>query len=703
MKRAIATLAATSLIGCATTPAPVALSTAGPASEPVTASSYFRDALGCMDGLLARAGGNRGGTRLTAWPVRDPTSAVNAGTQAMIFEAAMAMSRNSRFFVVVDPINESTVASARIMVRGEITEFDRGVMGQSQSGGLGIEAAEIGAANNFTVSGIALQLRMVELGTGSIIPGAQATHRVALTQLDRGTDLRAEVGTLAGFLDFRVSRQQALHQSVKALIDLSMIQIVGEYAQVPYEQCLSQASVTADAAALRAEDWAQRDDPQRLSEIAAELRARGYYNGPVVLGVETPALRAAVAAFQRDAGLPATGRAELAVFNELQLGREAVAGAAFPTDSRVLVSVTPASSTLTRVPAGTYLSNTGYARHYLAPSQERVVFSATLNRPGYLLCLNQSAAGDLVRVFPNDRRPERLINGDETVVMPNAQDQYEIRADWDFNTSLIGDRTNAALAERANMFICFGSDRPFSETWPAQWGPVDAAPASLPLEASPDLSHLSDLGRRVLARPIALAYLTMEPNWTPMLERSRDYTVNCYTETALVSAAPQLISVASGSVVYTSTVSGRAETEWCDDRPRTLSEPELMAQARADAVQQIRRHVAPYNDTFTVRLKTGNDGVPEALQAQNAGAVEFGQAGRMDRACAIWQEMDALNDHQSAPLLYNMGVCAEVVGDFERATQLYSRADSLLTSPDSLVSEALLRARSMQTGEQAIN
>jgi tetratricopeptide (TPR) repeat protein len=179
--------------------------------------------------------------------------------------------------------------------------------------------------------------------------------------------------------------------------------------------------------------------------------------------------------------------------------------------------------------------------------------------------------------------------------------------------------------------------------------------------------------------------------------------VNCYTETALVSAAPQLISVASGSVVYTSTVSGRAETEWCDDRPRTLSEPELMAQARADAVQQIRRHVAPYNDTFTVRLKTGNDGVPEALQAQNAGAVEFGQAGRMDRACAIWQEMDALNDHQSAPLLYNMGVCAEVVGDFERATQLYSRADSLLTSPDSLVSEALLRARSMQTGEQAIN
>ncbi|MGX6646481.1 hypothetical protein ACWCOP_00900 [Maricaulaceae bacterium MS644] len=186
-------------------------------------------------------------------------------------------------------------------------------------------------------------------------------------------------------------------------------------------------------------------------------------------------------------------------------------------------------------------------------------------------------------------------------------------------------------------------------------------------------------------------------------KRSREYTVSCYEETALVSAAPRLVSVATGSVVYTSTVTGRAETDWCDDRPRTISESELMGQARADVVRQIRRHVAPYNDTFTVRLKTGNDGVPEALQAQNAGAVEFGQAGRMDRACAIWQEMDALNEHQSVPLIYNMGVCAEVVGDFERATQLYARADSLLASPDSLISEALLRARSMQSGERAIN
>ncbi|MEQ8433024.1 MAG: DUF4384 domain-containing protein [Oceanicaulis sp.] len=519
VKRLAVTLAATTLIGCATTPAPVALSTAGPASEPVAASSYFRDALSCMDGLLARAGGNRSGTRLTAWPVRDPTSAVNAGTQAMIFEAAMAMSRNSRYFVVVDPINAGTVASAQIMVRGEITEFDRGVMGQSQSGGLGIDAAEIGAANNFTVSGVALQLRLVELGTGSILPGAQATHRVALTQLDRGTDLRAEVGTLAGFFDFRVSRQQALHQSVKALIDLTMIQIVGEYAQVPYEQCLSRASVTADAAALRAEDWSRRDDAQRLAEIAAELRVRGYYNGPPAPQQETPALRAAIAAFQRDAGLPATGRAGLAVFNELQLGGQAVAGGAFQTAPETIVSVTPASTTLTRVPAGTYLQQTQFASYFLAPAHERVAFSATLNRPGYLVCLNQSTAGEIVRVFPNDRRPERLIAANETVVMPNAQDQFEIRPGWAVTSVRRGDRTTAGLAARANYFICLASQRPFSEVWPAQWGAVDAPPAAMPIRPSPDLSHLSALGARLSARPVAQPYLTMEPNWTPLMEQ----------------------------------------------------------------------------------------------------------------------------------------------------------------------------------------
>ncbi len=186
-------------------------------------------------------------------------------------------------------------------------------------------------------------------------------------------------------------------------------------------------------------------------------------------------------------------------------------------------------------------------------------------------------------------------------------------------------------------------------------------------------------------------------------ERWREFTVNCYTERAVVSATPRLIGVQTGSVVYTSTVTGRAEEDWCDDRPRTQSQAELLTRARADAATEIRRHVAPFNDTFTVRLMTDEDGVGEAMQAPFAGGVEFGLAGRMDRACAIWQELDALNDHQSIALIYNLGVCAEVVGDFERATELYSRADAMLTSPNSMISEALVRARNIQAGERSIS
>lgn len=516
MKRFIVILAVAGLAGCATPPAPVALSTAGPSSEPVAADSYFRDALSCMDNLLSRRGGHRYATRLTAFPVTDPTGSVSAGTQAMVFEAAMAMSRSSRYFVVVDPISDQALAGAAFMVRGEVTEFDQGVFGQSQSAGLGLDGAEIGAQTNFTVSGVALQLRLVESASGAIVPGAHATHRVALTQLDRGADLRAEVGTVAGFLDFQVSRQQALHQSVKALIDLGMIQIVGEYAGVPYEQCLSQASVTAEAAERGADAWMELTDPERFSAVAAALRERGYYTGPVLLQQETGPLRAAVAAFQRDNQLPATGRAGLAVFNALRLSDPAAPAGAFPPSDIIVPMVSAASSTLTLPSPDTalHLSN---RRTYLAPAGERVVFSATLSLAGYLVCFNESHAGEIVRVYPNDRRTERRLEANERVVMPNALDQYEIRPAWSRQFTLM-DRSTDEINARTGAFYCLASATPFANSWPGQWGSVNDAPSAIPLRAQADGSHHGLLQQQFRAEFAGQKYITMEPAWTPSIE-----------------------------------------------------------------------------------------------------------------------------------------------------------------------------------------
>jgi hypothetical protein len=67
----------------------------------------------------------------------------------------------------------------------------------------------------------------------------------------------------------------------------------------------------------------------------------------------------------------------------------------------------------------------------------------------------------------------------------------------------------------------------------------------------------------------------------------------------------------------------------------------------------------------------------------------------MGRACEIWRGLapgDApWETTSSAPLLQNLGVCAEADGDHAHAAALYAAAESLLPRPDGDVARARQR------------
>ncbi|CAN0158011.1 unnamed protein product, partial [Chrysoparadoxa australica] len=104
MRAIIASLCATSLLaGCATTAAPnQEVFTAGPSTPAMSADSYLRDALTCMDDLLSRANDRHRGVVLLVLPPEDPTGSVNAGMRSMVIDAALEMTRRSRYFNVTD-------------------------------------------------------------------------------------------------------------------------------------------------------------------------------------------------------------------------------------------------------------------------------------------------------------------------------------------------------------------------------------------------------------------------------------------------------------------------------------------------------------------------------------------------------------------------------------------------------------------------
>ncbi|MEW8506697.1 MAG: hypothetical protein AB2598_08310 [Candidatus Thiodiazotropha sp.] len=187
-------------------------------------------------------------------------------------------------------------------------------------------------------------------------------------------------------------------------------------------------------------------------------------------------------------------------------------------------------------------------------------------------------------------------------------------------------------------------------------------------------------------------------------KKSKKYKVTCYEQLATYTAQPKLVNVLTGNIVYTESISSTTKNRYCTDSGRKFNRSEFAALLRKDVAAKVRRRVAPFNGVFNVQLKNDTDELVGDAKDKFSSGLSFSDAGQMDRACAIWQELSALDQesNNSVSLIYNLGVCAELVADYDRALELYSKADSMLTAPDKLISGARNRALKLKMNEKAI-
>ncbi|MBC7505385.1 MAG: hypothetical protein H7267_06640, partial [Sandarakinorhabdus sp.] len=130
----------------------------------------------------------------------------------------------------------------------------------------------------------------------------------------------------------------------------------------------------------------------------------------------------------------------------------------------------------------------------------------------------------------------------------------------------------------------------------------------------------------------------------------------------------------------------------------------LYQRVRLNIAQKIRKDVAPFNQDVTVEFKRRASELPKPDQVTFESAIPFSKAGRLDRACSIWELMETGAAATSVSLLYNLGACQEalVPENPSAALEYYVKADQLLSKPDKLVTEALLRAKKMVDGQRNI-
>ena len=221
----------------------------------------------------------------------------------------------------------------------------------------------------------------------------------------------------------------------------------------------------------------------------------------------------------------------------------------------------------------------------------------------------------------------------------------------------------------------------------------------------------------------------------------RQAPVSCVDTTMNYSVTPRIINVATGQVVYSRAIVRDGNYVLCDGKVRfqgtvadavtgvgktfrnmfkrtvkknpseadsddkeISTDAALLTKVRSEAADAIRYDVSPYNFVLAVEFKQRAPELNKDDQLKFRNASEYAKTKRLDRACSDWEGLNTTSNSGSISLLFNLGVCQEVLVPEEpiSAINFLVKADSLTSRPDPMINKALERIRKMADAQTEI-
>ena len=189
---------------------------------------------------------------------------------------------------------------------------------------------------------------------------------------------------------------------------------------------------------------------------------------------------------------------------------------------------------------------------------------------------------------------------------------------------------------------------------------------------------------------------------------TRYYEVShrCTERTAILTFIPKLVDVTTGHLLFSESLGKKLSDSACPTLGDTLWSKEQMIAHLTDAtLDELSRWLAPYPMKVRLRLKGADKMVKkiDEVKAKFKIAVKFAGNKRLDRACELWAECHEITRDDSIAVLFNMGVCREIAGDFQGARDFYVQADKACVEPDSTVSNALKRIQERLSSQEQLD
>lgn len=432
---------------------------ATPNAAPQRTITNFTQSLRCMDDLLERY--EISGLLIGAQEVADLDSEV-AGTKDMLMTALSTMTRKSRAFGVVtlsQDLGDVTAfhsyhstkdfQSPDFFIRLSTPQIDKGVQVDQLGAGIQVDNA-FGAehSRDRMASVISLDMNMGLVRNLQLLSGVYSSNSIAVVRKGQANDLSGEIRKLGALIRVSSDNSEGFHHSVRTLIELGAIELVGRLTQTPYWECLD-ISATNPAVQAQVQDWYESlNRGELITFLQAKLRAKGLYDGPVD-GKDNVALRTSLARYKADVGQVADGNSDFAAY--FQLVNDPT-----PIETQHLELLTLTRDKRRRLPglmAGSAASQPVYVSAETGGidspqadelelamrtgrgvdpavyrSGEEITVSLSTSADAHVYCYYQQGNGTVMKVFPNRFRPESRVRKGEVLLLP-GEDGFKIIAD----------------------------------------------------------------------------------------------------------------------------------------------------------------------------------------------------------------------------------------------------------------------------------
>lgn len=421
--------------------------TASPDGRPFDAITDFTESLQCMDDYLIRY--KVKDLSILVVEDRDVTGQV-VGAKDMAVTALSKMARKSKSIRVISigpahatgmdayiagvgdrvPPNSDRRMLPKYYVTISMPQIDNAVSADRKSAGMRLlNAAGFEYDQDKLMSSMSIDLNMGNLLTASSLPGVYSSNTVAIKRTGKAIGANGEINKLGAVFNVSADRSEGFHHSLRQLVELGVIELIGRLTQLPYWECLNIAT-SNQPVQRQIQDWYESLSPSEFIIYAKnKLQAEGLYHGPLN-GTDNYELRKAISRFRENRGLLPSPNLDGSLFRAL------------------LSTTTTATYNLA------YLTQQKSELATKLRATEKALFSRTkpmrLNidiggkstfSPGHLVnakidsgiesyvyCFYQQIGGHPIKLFPNRFRPHALLKAGNKLAIP-GDDHFNIRTD----------------------------------------------------------------------------------------------------------------------------------------------------------------------------------------------------------------------------------------------------------------------------------